>query len=224
MNLLTVLKYFDLANNYRKYQIDLIKPYMKGEILEVGPGNGQVIENFIHKNKITLIEPEKYFFNILKKKFKKKNIKILRCKIHSLKKKFDTILYSDVLEHINNDIDELNNAKKLLKKNGHLIIIVPAFQKLYSSFDKKVSHMKRYEKKDFFEFSKKYKVNIVLVKYFDCIGYIILIMSKFFNFNNKSTVLGIKIWNSLIPLSKFLDKIFYSSNIIGKSLICVYKK
>jgi hypothetical protein len=63
-----------------------------------------------------------------------------------------------------------------------------------------------------------------LIKYFDCIGYIILIMSKFFNFNNKSTVLGIKIWNSLIPLSKFLDKIFYSSNIIGKSLICVYKK
>ena len=47
MNLLTVLKYFDLANNYRKYQIDLIKPYMKGEILEVGPGNGQVINSFI---------------------------------------------------------------------------------------------------------------------------------------------------------------------------------
>ena len=62
------------------------------------------------------------------------------------------------------------------------------------------------------------------IKYFDCIGYIILIMSKFFNFNNKSTVLGIKIWNSLIPLSKFLDKLFYRSNIIGKSLICVYKK
>ena len=79
MNLLTVLKYFDLANNYRKYQIDLIKPYMKGEILEVGPGNGQVINSFIDNKNITLIEPEKYFFNILKKKFikkKNKNIKM----------------------------------------------------------------------------------------------------------------------------------------------------
>lgn len=224
MNLLTVLKYFDLANNYREYQINLIKPYMKREILEVGPGNGQVIENFIHKNEITLIEPEKYFFNILKKKFKKKNVKILRCKISSLKKKFDTILYSDVLEHINNDIIELNMAKKLLKKNGHLIVIVPAFQKLYSSFDNKVSHMKRYEKKFFFEFSNIYNIDIILIKYFDCIGYIILTISKFFNFNNKSTILGIKIWNNLIPISKFLDKIFYKSNKIGKSLICVYKK
>jgi ubiquinone/menaquinone biosynthesis C-methylase UbiE len=224
MNLLTVLKYFDLANNYRKYQIDLIKPYMKGEILEVGPGNGQVINSFIDNKNITLIEPEKYFFNILKKKFIKKKIKILKCKINSLNKKFDTILYSDVLEHITEDITELNKAKKLLKKNGRLIIIVPAFQKLYSSFDNKVRHVKRYEKKDFFEFSQKYKINIVLIKYFDCLGYIILIISKFFNFNNKTTVLGIKIWNSLIPLSKFLDKIFYKSNIIGKSLICVYKK
>lgn len=224
MNLLTVLKYFDLAKNYRKYQIHLIKPFMKGEILEVGPGNGYVINNFINNKKITLIEPEKYFFKILKKKFVKKNVKVLRCKINSLNKKFDTILYSDVIEHINQDISELNKAKKLLKKNGHLIIVVPAFQKLYSSFDSKVNHMKRYEKKDFLKYSKKYKINIVLLKYFDCIGYIILLISRFFNFSNNSTVVGIRIWNSLIPISKFLDKIFYKFNIIGKSLICVYKK
>jgi SAM-dependent methyltransferase len=224
MNLLTLLKYFDLASNYRKYQIDLIKPYMKGEILEVGPGNGQVINSFINNKKITLIEPEKYFFDILKKKFKKKNVKVLKCKITSLNKKFDTILYSDVIEHIAKDFSEVNNAKKRLRKNGHLIIIVPAFQKLYSSFDKKVDHVKRYEKKDLFEFSKKYKMNIVLIKYFDCIGYAILRMCQFINFNNKLTVLGIKIWNALVPLSSFIDKIFYKSNIIGKSLICVYKK
>ena len=39
-----VLEYFDLAQNYRKYQHKLIKNFVKKKILEVGAGNGQIVQ------------------------------------------------------------------------------------------------------------------------------------------------------------------------------------
>ena len=150
------LDYFDKAFNFRKYQIFLIKKYIKGKFIEVGAGKGGLAffyEKFL--NNITLLEPEKKLFKILKKKFKKKKFKIKNTTIEKIKNKFDTILYYDVLEHIKNELSEINNAKKKLNLDGHLIINVPAFQIFYSEFDKSVGHYKRYSKKDFKIFEKK---------------------------------------------------------------------
>jgi len=51
------------------------------------------------------------------------------------KNAYDTIIYLDVIEHIKNYENELINAYKSLKKNGNLIINVPAFQFLFSQFN-----------------------------------------------------------------------------------------
>lgn len=45
---------------------------------------------------------------------------------------FDTIIYIDVLEHIEDDREELNRAASHLRPGGHLIILSPAHQKLFT--------------------------------------------------------------------------------------------
>ena len=54
-----------------------------------------------------------------------------------------------VLEHIQNDVGEIKEVFKKLNRNGHLIIMVPAHQKLYSKFDKSIGHYRRYEREFF---------------------------------------------------------------------------
>ena len=55
---------FDKANFYRSYQFSLIKKYIKGSILEVGPGNCIYLTDYSKIcKKITLIEPTKKYFN-----------------------------------------------------------------------------------------------------------------------------------------------------------------
>ena len=67
------LEHFDSAYNFRKYQISLIKDYLKGSLLEVGAGKGGLAANYINLlDDVTLIEPDKNLYNFLKKKFKKK--------------------------------------------------------------------------------------------------------------------------------------------------------
>ena len=61
------LEYFDSAYNFRNYQLQLIKKYLKGSLAEVGPGKGEFF-NYYKKylNSIKLIEPDKKLYLHLK--------------------------------------------------------------------------------------------------------------------------------------------------------------
>ena len=221
-----VLEFFDISDNYRSYQIELFGNYVGKEILEVGAGRGKIIEILAQNSEkqFTLLELDKNFFDILNKKFNSKNIKVLEERTQNIKEnKFDTIFYLDVIEHVEDDKFELDTAYNLLKKNGHLIIIVPAFQILFSKFDQKVGHFRRYRKEFFKRYSEEKNLKIKKLVYFDFLGFFIILFSKLLNLtNSKKTTLGIKIWNFLIPLSRLIDKITFHS--IGKSIVCIYEK
>ena len=220
------LGFFDKSKNFRYYQFSLIKKFLKDKILEIGPGNGVLAETYLRKyySNISLSELDPKLNRKLVRKFKNsKNVKIYKKKIRNFKGKFNSIIYSDVIEHIQDDIKEVESAYSKLKKNGHLIIMVPAFQYLYSDYDKSIGHFRRYQKKRFKDLAKKNKWKIEKMIYFDSIGFLFGLMSKILNSRNQNNVkFGALIWNFLIPLSKILDILL--NNSVGKSLLCVYKK
>ena len=218
------LNEFDNANNFRNYQFERILKYIKGQTAEIGPGTGSNIKKYINQiSSLHLYEPSKNLFKVLKKKFKHNKIKIINKPIEIKKKKFDTIIYLDVLEHIQNDEVEVKKALKNLKKGGYLIINVPAFNLLYSEFDKDVGHFKRYKKNDLKKILTNQKYNKVEMEYYDSIGFILVLLSKIVNVNYKKNFnKKIYLWNNLIPISKLIDKCVFNS--FGKSLICVIKK
>ena len=219
------LEFFDAAKNWRKYQFENILKYINSSVLEVGPGTGNNVQYYRNRaSEITLLEINKRLANSLKSKFQEdKKITVLNLNINFQEKKFDTILYMDVLEHIKDDKKEINRALEQLKPGGNLIFFVPAYQFLYSDFDKAIGHVKRYDKHFFLSFKKDEKISIIELKYFDSIGFFIAVLNKIFNKNTKETIgLGVKIWNKLIFFSKIMDLIFL--NKFGKSLFCVIKK
>ena len=218
------LKFFDNSKNFRLYQQQLINKYLLGHLAEVGPGNGTNLSYYIDKpNKIDLFEPSKKHYDNLKKTFSKNHkIKVFNRSFGG-KKKYDTIVYLDVLEHIKKDKEEVKKALGLLKKNGKLIINVPANSHLYSNFDKDVGHYKRYSKKDFEIILQNFSFRKVSYRYYDSIGYLLSLMSKLFITNYKKNFeKKIKFWNNLIFLSKLLDKI--TLNVFGKSLLVIIEK
>ena len=219
------LEFFDAAKNWRRYQFENILKYINSSVLDVGPGTGNNIQYYKDKaSQITLLEINKNLANSLKLKFDgDKKIIVLNTDIHSQEKKFDTILYMDVLEHIENDEKEINKALKQLNSGGNLIFFVPAYQFLYSDFDKAIGHIKRYNKKFFLSFKKDENITIIELKYIDSIGFFIAVLNKLFNKDNKESIgWGVKIWDKLIFLSKIMDLI--SLNKFGKSLFCIMKK
>jgi ubiquinone/menaquinone biosynthesis C-methylase UbiE len=61
---------------------------------------------------------------------------------------FDVLIASDVLEHIEESKAALAEWNRVLKRNGVLIVFVPAFQFLWSNYDTVNNHFKRYTKSD----------------------------------------------------------------------------
>ena len=219
------LKFFDKSKNFRNYQLELIKNYIKGHVAEVGPGNGTNLSYYIkYPKKIDLYEPTKKLYLNLKKNFQKnKKISTYNKKFTTHKKKYNSILYLDVLEHIKDDKNEILNAFKSIKKNGYLIINVPAYSHLYSKFDEDVGHHKRYEKEDIRVILKNLKFKKLNLKYYDSIGYILSLLSKLTSSDYKHRFeQKIKVWDSLIPVSKIID--FLTGNLFGKSLLVIVKK
>ena len=221
------LKYFDSSHNFRKYQYALIKDHLGKKILEVGPGSGKFSKKFLLQsdNEIHLTEINEDLFKLLNDEFKdiKKNVKIFSKKIDQIDDTYDTICYFDVIEHIEDHENEIKNALKKLSINGNLIIIVPAFNHLYSNYDESIGHYRRYEKKFFQTFVKNNHLTCKKLFYFDAVGYFFLLINRLINIKSKDKVsFGTIIWNLMVPISKILDKIFFHK--FGKSLICVIKK
>ena len=219
------LSFFDLSKNFRKYQFDLIKEFISGKVAEIGPGNGILLEYYVdHCDKLDLFEPDKNLFSKLSYKFSNhKKITVINDELNTSSNIYDVILYLDVLEHIEDYEKEILKAHNALKKGGYLLINVPAFQFLYSDFDKDVGHFRRYSKKDITNLCSNYNLEINKLKYYDSIGFFLSFLSKMTRSNYKKNFeKKIKIWDSLIPFSRILDKIFIS--YFGKSLLIVIKK
>ena len=101
---------------------------------------------------------------------------------------------------------------------------MPAFQFLYSLYDKKIGHYRRYDKNSFRILLKKCNVKNYNMHYFDFIGFCLIFLSKIFIKDGlKDFPLKIKIWNFLIPISKIFDLILMRY-FFGKSLLIKIKK
>tara|TARA_B100000686_G_C16773842_1_gene967064 strand:+ start:1965 stop:2654 length:690 start_codon:yes stop_codon:yes gene_type:complete len=220
------LHYFDEAYNFRTYQFKIINQFVKGKTAEVGPGTGENTNYYLHKTaSLDLFEPSKKIFEILKEKIQNKpNVQILNKEFLNHKEKYDTIIYLDVLEHIEHDQEEFFNAFSNLNEGGYLIVSVPAFNFLYSKFDKDVGHCKRYSKTDFKKFIKQLKPSFSKLIYYDSVGFLLIVLSRIFFKSEYSSNIKNKVsfWNKLIPISKIIDLVTFFS--FGKSLLCIIKK
>jgi len=221
----TATERFNNANFHIKYCLSFIRKYIKGNILEIGAGCGSFTRNYVglDQKKITLTELDKKNILDLKKKFKKnKKIKIKSCSIKKIKGQYDVILYLHVLEHIKNDKSEIINAKKKLKKNGYLILMVPAHQNIYSNLDRAVGHYRRYEKKFFkIKLLGLKRVNLMSL---DSIGYWLYYLNKIF-FREETFPSNFKIflWDKIFtPLTIIVDRL--TNYNFGKCIIAIYKK
>ena len=213
----TATERFDDANFHIKYCLSIFRKYLIGNILEVGAGCGSFTRNYYKKNMDEIVLTEKDDKQIIDL-----NISISSLDIEKLTKSFDTILYLHVLEHIKDDIKEIENATKKLNKDGHLIIMVPAHQKIYGNLDKAVGHYRRYEKK-FFK-NNFNNLKLIDLKHLDSMGYLLYYLNKiFFKKETFPSKLKIFIWDKFFtPISIILD--FFTNYQLGKCIIAVYKK
>ena len=190
-------------------------------VLDFGAGIGTLAEIFYKK---TSIKPE--CFEICKKSQKILTQKGFKLQNEFLnEEKYDLIFSSNVLEHIEQDSKTTANLKKMLKKDGYLIIAVPAFNLLFSEFDFKVGHFRRYNVKMLKKICDQNDLEIEDMKFFDSSGFFILLIMKFLRISSckKITAKNLIFYDKIIVrINIILDLIF--KKICGKNIILIARK
>jgi SAM-dependent methyltransferase len=143
----------------------------------------------------------------------------VRSDISDYDEKFDMIFSSNVLEHINNDTQSIEDIYKALTKNGIVKILVPARMEIYSNMDKMVGHYRRYSISDLKRKFEEAGFQVLYCRYFDFIGYFASFFYKIFVNKGVIDERSLILYDKLIfPLSNSIDKITFGK-IIGKNIM-----
>lgn len=215
------------ASYYNQWLYSFIKPYLKGNVAEVGAGMG-TFSNIIANDgySVTAIDYSKEYLKIigLKNPLIKTHLFDLRSPSppSQLTGKFDSLIILNVIEHLADDKLAIGHLIKMLKKNGHLIVLVPGFQIAFGSLDTYLGHFRRYSIKGFITLIRNFGVETILIRYLNFFGLLgWFVNSRIFH---KVTIPDSQV--------KFFDNFFrpvlkiekYATFPMGLSLFCVVKK
>lgn len=135
---------------------------------------------------------------------------------------FDTILYIDVVEHIEHDAEELARAAALLRPGGHLAVLSPAHQWLYTPFDQAIGHFRRYSKRSLAALSPP-GLDRVRLRYLDTAGLLASLGNRLVLNSAMPSPKQIAFWDRyLVRASRVLDPLLNYQ--LGKSVLGVWKR
>jgi SAM-dependent methyltransferase len=217
------------APSFNAWMYAVTSANMQGRVLEIGSGIGNISQCYLNdKRPIMLSDIRENYCNYLNSEFGKdanclgvRNIDLVNPNFESdyadLLNSFDSVFALNVVEHIFDDQLAIANAKKLLKTGGRLLILVPAYQRLFNGFDVALEHYRRYNAEKLRNLFLKNGLQIQKSHYFNLAA----IAGWWFSGSllKKQTIPSgqMRLYDALVPVFKIADKLV--ANKIGISVI-----
>jgi len=224
------LELFAEAVHWKRYFRSAIADRLVGDVLEVGAGIGETARHLLdgRQRSWLCLEPDERLGTRLRAWAEAGDVAPLpTVQIGTTadldpRSRFDTILYIDVLEHIEDDRAEMARAAELLAPRGAVIVLSPAFQQLFSDFDRSVGHFRRYTRASLAEVMPP-SVRQVRLRYLDSVGFLASLSNRALLRQALPTRRQIALWDRvMIPASRVLDPLLARS--FGRSVLAVYER
>ncbi len=148
VQLADTLEFLDDTVSYTSWIFDLVEPYLGPTVLEVGAGHGTFTERLARDDRtVVATDLSERCVKVLEDRFADvPAVEIVSGSVDAVAGRgpFATAVLINVLEHIEDDEEALRHLVELLEPGGRLVLWVPAFELLYSDFDRRIGHHRRY--------------------------------------------------------------------------------
>jgi SAM-dependent methyltransferase len=206
----------------KSYVADLIGPYLGASVLEVGAGIGNNIPHLFRGTvrQWTALEPDAG----QAAQISDSRVRVVVGTLDAVPKTdlFDSILYLDVLEHIEDDAGELRRAAAHLTPGGRLIVLSPAHPFLFSPMDEAVGHYRRYTRGGLRAQSPAHcrLERLIMV---DSVGFFASLANKLLLRTSQISLGQVRLWDGfMVPVSRVVDPLLLRR--FGKSVLAVWQK
>jgi len=229
------LEAMSFARNYHRWILEIFAPYLGTRLVEVGAGTGSFSELLLERGleSLSLVEPSIKMYRLLTKHIEMFQSDVRITSFNALfpevanviraEQKPDSIIYTNVIEHIEDDVGELRTIYETLGEGGRVFIFAPALQWLYGSFDKLVNHQRRYTKSELKGKCEAVGFRVIKANYFDIAG-IFTWLVKYRLLKSETMEPGaVELYDRLVvPLCKFAESIIPPPT--GKNVILIAEK
>ncbi|MFP6580971.1 MAG: class I SAM-dependent methyltransferase [Candidatus Hydrogenedentota bacterium] len=225
----TELDLFENATNWKSYWASFVSDFIEGDILEVGAGTGGNLRHLYrsHVDSWVCVEPDTELIASLQSSIdslpSEFSGQIIEGTIRDLPEvdRFDAIFYIDVIEHIEDDREELEVATSRLKPGGRLIILVPAHNWLFSPFDASIGHFRRYTRRSLQEVIPPNLMEKRLI-YLDSVGMLASLANRLILRSSTPTAKQIDLWDKrIVPVSRIIDPV--AGYRLGKTVVGIWE-
>lgn len=135
---------------------------------------------------------------------------------------FDTLLYIDVLEHIEDDRAEMRAAFTHLAPGGKIVVLSPAHPGLFTEFDRAIGHFRRYTKATLRDCTPP-GARLAELYYLDAAGLLASSANRLLLHQKMPSAAQIAVWDRwLVTTSRWLDPLLGFS--LGKTVVGVWTK
>jgi len=224
------LELFAEAVNWRNYWQRQAIPFLGRCVLEVGAGIGTVTRDLCRSpvEHWVALEPDRDMAARLEVDRQAGRLPAM-CEPRygttaalGAEERFDTVLYIDVLEHIEDDQTEVARVTRHLTSGGHLVALVPAHQVLYTPFDAAIGHFRRYGMARLLTVGAN-GMGVCCARYLDSVGLLASLGNRLLLRSTQPNRRQIRLWDRLmVRLSRRLDPLF--GYRLGKSALVVWRK
>jgi len=223
------------ASNYRRWIMDLLKPFIGRRIVEVGAGTGAFSELLLATNpeSLTILEPSHNLYARLEDILRPLDASgVVQLRHMDFIDAYsgarpsqppDTAIYINVLEHIEEDEAELKAVFATLPSGGRMLIFVPALPSLMSDMDRDLGHFRRYTLKELHAKCSAAGFSIKLARYFDVFGVLPWWVKYRILKSKRLEAAEVRFHDRfIVPISRFLDALVTPP--CGKNIILVAEK
>jgi SAM-dependent methyltransferase len=223
----TELELFSNAVNWKRYWADRLRPLIRGDVVEVGAGigaNTRLLETDQRRVWVCLEPDARLISRIACNVDPSDGYEIVQGTLEDLEpgRFFDTAIYIDVLEHIEDDRGELRRAASRIRPAGCVVVLSPAHQQLYTPFDAAIGHHRRYSRRSLRDIGPP-DMSLERLEYLDSIGLAASLANRLILKQAMPTTRQIRTWDSvMIPMSRVVDPCLMHR--AGKSIVAVWRK
>ena len=223
------LEIFQHAVCWKSYLAAQIGPRLRGDVLEVGAGIGTNTRILCHDGLSSwlALEPDAKLAESMSAGFGQQpppvpaEVVVGTLADLPADRRFDSVLYVDVLEHIADDRAEIGRVVDHLRPRGTLIVLSPAHQWLFTEFDRAVGHYRRYSAKSLREIIPRGLTERRLV-YLDSVGMLASAANRFLLGSGRPSLRQVRLWDSvMVRSSRILDPCTLYR--IGKSILGIWE-
>jgi glycosyltransferase involved in cell wall biosynthesis len=140
---------------YNQWLHRRFEAFLGRRVLEVGSGVGNQTRYFADRERVIASDIEAHYLRELRRRFEDHaNVRVASFhfplsdadRADLRQERLDTIVCMNVLEHIEQDRETLQDFATLLEPGGRLVLLVPAMPSLYGTLDQALQHFRRYDR------------------------------------------------------------------------------